>query len=90
MWKENRMAQRRAQTVTEYLSGRGRALIQQRGEDTIERQAAQEEFRNRGWALEYSQRRSTLMNEHEWVGFGAEYEALHGNSAWGLDLWTVD
>ena len=84
------MAQRRAQTVNEYVRGRARTLRQQRGEDLLEREATQEAFRNQGWALEYSQRRHTLMNEQEWAGFGAEYETLHGNEVWGHDLWTME
>ena len=82
------MAQRRTLTVSEYARGRAQSVRQPQGQDLLERQATQEEFRNQGWAMEYSHRRHTLMNEHEWAGFGAEYE-LHGNGAWGLDLWTM-
>jgi hypothetical protein len=58
------MAQRRTLTVSEYARGRAQSVRQPQGQDLLERQATQEEFRNQGWAMEYSQRRHTLMNEH--------------------------
>jgi len=76
--------------LREYLSGQGRTVVPQQAGDVLEARVAQDEFRNQGWAMEHSQRQHTLMHEREWAGFGTEYEALHGNSAWGIDLWNMD
>ena len=59
------MIQRRELTVGKYVRERVQSVRQQRRQDLLERQATQEEFRNQGWALEYSQRRHTYMNEDE-------------------------
>jgi len=82
------MAKQTAVSVREALGGRQRSRRPRASEDPQAAQAAREDFRALGWAVEYTQRQQSLL----WLGQGVDgvVGGLTGAAPhpWDTDFWS--